>query len=76
MWVIQGDMLVSLPDGAPLPPRSIQVEPPPAFFADPRGFAIQDGALVPIERREREPVLKLTQSDIARIKAAIDAGIL
>lgn len=76
MWVIQGDMLVSLPDGASLPPRSTPVEPPAAFFADPRGFAVEDGALVAVERPGREPVLKLTQSDIAKIKAAIEAGII
>jgi hypothetical protein len=76
MWVIQGDILVSLPDGAPVPAGSTQAALPPGFHENPHGFTVQDGAVVPFERPIREPLLQLTQSEIARIKAAIEAGLL
>lgn len=76
MWVIQGEIMISLPDGAPLPPGSTPVDLPAGFESDPRGFVIQDGKLLPFERPQRKPKLKLSQKDIARIKAAIKAGIL
>jgi hypothetical protein len=80
MWIIQGDVLVRLPDGAPLPPGSIRVEPPAAFHDDPRGYGVKDGKLVEIKRPERAARAKrgaeeqLTPDEIARIRAAIKAG--
>lgn len=85
MWVIQGDVMVSLPDGAPLPPGSQPVEPPAKFLVDPRGYAVRDGKLVEVKRPERKAAaaapkhdsdLQLTRAEIAKIRAAIKAGKL
>jgi hypothetical protein len=82
MWVIQGDVLVSLPDGAPVPPGSKRIEPPAAFHNDPRGYGVKDGKLVEIKRPERNAAARskrgteaqLTPAEITKIRAAIKAG--
>lgn len=79
MWVIQGEVMVSLPDGSPLPPGAIPVEPPAEFADDPRRFAVRDGKLVaaePAKAVQKKPKLELTQAEIAKLKAAIKAGKL
>jgi hypothetical protein len=84
MWVIQRDVLVSLPDGAPVPPGSRRIEPPAGFFADPRGYAVQDGQLVEVAlpqrkakaRPKRDAEVQLTASEVAKVRAAIKAGRL
>jgi hypothetical protein len=82
MWVIQGDVLVSLPDGAPLPPGSKRIEPPAGFYDDPRGYGVKDGELVEIKRPERKADARskrgaeaqLSPAEIAKFRAAIKAG--
>ena len=82
MWVIQGDVLVSLPDGAPIPPGSKRVAPPAGFHEDPRGYGVKDGKLVEIKRPERKAAARskrgdegqLSLNEIAKIRAAIKAG--
>lgn len=84
MWVIQGELLLRLPDGAPLPPGSKPVEPPEGFHKDPRGYGVKDGKLVEVKRPERKAEAKskrandmqLTPAEIAKIRAAIKAGKL
>jgi hypothetical protein len=82
MWVIQGDVLVSLPDGAPLPPGSKRIVPPDAFNADPRGYQLKDGKLVEVKRPAPKAAGKskaggaaqFTAAEVAKIRAAIKAG--
>lgn len=82
MWVIQGDVLVRLPDGAPLPPRSKRIEPPEGFHVDPRGYAVQDGKIVEVKRPAPTAAAKskaggaaqFTAAEVAKIRAAIKAG--
>jgi hypothetical protein len=82
MWVIQGDVLVSLPDGAPVPPGSKRIEPPAGFHDDPRGYGVKNGELVEMKRPERKAAARskrgdaaqLTPDEIAKIRAAIKAG--
>jgi hypothetical protein len=76
MWVIQGELLVRLPEGSAVPPGSIEVDPPEAFHADPRSFVVRDGKLERIKRSKRNPRLTLSQEEIGRIKKAIEAGVI
>jgi hypothetical protein len=68
--------MISLPDGAPVPPGSIPFDPPAGFEENRRGFAVVNGRIEPVAEPKRKPLLQLTQKEIARIKAAIKAGKL
>lgn len=76
MWVIQGELLIRLPDGSPLPPGSIEVEPPPEFESDPGNFVVRDGKLEKVQHKKTKSRLVLTQDEIGRIKKAIAKGVI
>jgi hypothetical protein len=75
MWIIQRDTLMSIPDDAPLPPESLEVQLPKDFLDSPEGYVVKDGKLIKSKRKPTRPK-GLTAEDIAKIKAAIKAGTL
>ena len=74
MWIIQNDLIMRIPDDAPLPPNSVKFRPSAEFLKDPASFAIKAGKLAKIEHKPRGKTDRLTADDVARIKAAIKAG--
>jgi hypothetical protein len=80
MWIIQGDVLLSLPDGAPIPPGSTKVEPPADFRDDPRRYVIEAGKFIlnrkarNAARPNRRAETQLTAEEVAKVRAAIKAG--
>lgn len=78
MWVIQNESLFSLPDDAPMPPNAKPVDLPEDFHADPQAFTIEGDKIVrarPTAYKSEEPLV-LTRAELARIKAAIRAGVI
>ena len=41
MWVIHQDILLSMPDAAPLPPNGKRVDLPDDFLANPRAYKVE-----------------------------------
>ncbi|WP_157217418.1 hypothetical protein [Flavisphingomonas formosensis] len=76
MWLISDDLLFSVPDDAPTPPRAKRVELPEGFHDDPGRWQVQNGAIVEVKRKKRAESAGLTAADIKAIKAAIAAGKL
>ena len=74
MWIIQNDLIIRLPDNAPLPPDSVKFKPSAEFLKDPGSFAVKAGKLAKVEPKPRRTTDHLTIDDVARIKAAIKAG--
>ena len=81
MWIIQGNHLMSISDGARLPPGSTRVELPADFFRDPRRYKVEGGQLVMRSESELQSIKarstpKLTPDDIRRIKQAIERNVI
>jgi hypothetical protein len=81
MWLIRDKALMQLPDGAAVPAGFKRVEPPDDFEANPTSYRIHKSRIVPLSEKEREAQqrtrrLVLTQEEIARIKRAIERGII
>jgi hypothetical protein len=81
MWLIRDKALMRLPDGAAIPSGFKQVDPPDDFEANPTNYRIHNSRIVPLSKKEREAArqstrLSLTQEEIAKIKAAIEKGII
>jgi hypothetical protein len=76
MWVIQNDTLLSLPDDAPLPPSSLKVELPGDFKQSPSSYRIEKSAFIRVPAPESPRAPRLTAEDIAKIKKAIERGVI
>jgi hypothetical protein len=81
MWIIQGNHLMSIGDGARLPPASVRVELPADFLDDPRRYKVEYGKLVmrsdsEMQRIKARSDLKLTTDDIRRVKQAIERNVI
>jgi hypothetical protein len=82
MWVIQGEVLIRLPDDAPVPPDSVKVEVPGDFRERPEAYRLGRRGVVrrsePELRRERERAAqrKLTEDEVTLLKQAIADGRL
>ena len=74
MWVINDDLLYSVPDDAPVPRGAKATDLPEGFLADPGGWTIRNGAFVKTKPAKSAVPAGLTADDIARIKAAIADG--
>jgi hypothetical protein len=78
-WVIHDGLVMQLRDGERAPQGSTPLEVPDDFLTDPERYVVLGDRLV--ERTDPEveaaapPVpLKLTQDEIAKLKAAIEEG--
>ena len=79
MWVIHQDILLSMPDAAPLPPNSTRVDVPNDFLANPRAYKVEGGAIVkraPTEMKTSKPNAMLTADEVLRVRAAIEKGVI
>ncbi|SIT58628.1 hypothetical protein BQ8794_50730 [Mesorhizobium prunaredense] len=81
MWLIRDKALMRLPDGASIPAGFKEVEPPEDFEANPTNYRIHKSKIVPLSKKEKEAArqstrLFLTQEEIAKIKLAIEKGII
>jgi hypothetical protein len=79
MWVIHQDILLSMPDAAPLPPNGKRVDLPDDFLANPRAYKIEGGAIVkrvPTEMKTSKPKPILTADEVLRVRAAIEKGVI
>jgi hypothetical protein len=74
MWVIQNKKLLHLPDDVPLPPGSLRVNPPDEFLLRPEEYTVTEKAVLKRseadlrKRQSQQPVLKLSQEEIAILK--------
>ena len=73
MWVINDDLLYSVPDDAPVPRGAKATDLPEGFLENPGTWTLQNGAFVKV-KPARPPPAGLTADDITRIKAAIKDG--
>ena len=79
MWVIHEDILLSMPDTAPLPPNGKRVDLPDDFLANPRVYKIEGGAIVkraPADVKASKPKPILTADEVLRVRAAIEKGVI
>ena len=79
MWVIHGDILLSMPDTAPLPPNGKRVDLPDDFRANPRAYKIEGGAIVKrttADMKPAQPKPILTADEVDRVRAAIAKGVI
>ena len=77
MWVIHQDILLSMPDAAPLPPNGKRVDLPDDFLANPRAYKVEGGAIVkraPTDIKKPKPTL--TADEVLRVRAAIEKGVI
>lgn len=68
MWVMQNDVLLKLPDDAPLPPKSRVVEVPEDFQSRSARFRIENGELKRMPASLRVPDDKLTTDEVRQLK--------
>ena len=74
MWIVQKDMVLQIPDDAPLPPDSRVIDVPADFARDGGAFTFRNGAFT---RRATPPTPpKLTPEEVEILKAAIASGRL
>ena len=79
MWVIHEDILLSMPDTAPLPPNGKRVDLPDDFLVNPRAYKIEGGAIVrrtPADVKISKPKPILTADEVLRVRAAIEKGVI
>ena len=79
MWVIHQDILLSMPDTAPLPPNGKRVDLPDDFLVNPRAYKIEGGAIVrrtPADNKPSKPKPILTAEEVQRVRAAIEKGVI
>jgi len=79
MWVIHEDILLSIPDTAPLPPNGKRVDLPGDFLTNPRAYKIEGGAIVkrtPTDVKASKPKPILTADEVLRVRAAIEKGVI
>ena len=81
MWLIQENTLLQMPEGAMIPPGFKRIKPPLDFEANPVNYRISDGRISALSKKElaarqQSSRLSLTQEEIARIKSAIEKGII
>ena len=79
MWVIHENILLSMPDAAPLPPNGKQVDLPDDFLANPHAYKVEGGAIVkraPTEMKTSKPNAMLTADEVLRVRAAIEKGAI
>ena len=77
MWVIHEDILLSMPDTAPLPPNGKRVDLPDDFLANPRTYKIEGGAIVKRAPTDiKKPTPSLTADEVLRVRAAIEKGAI
>ena len=79
MWVIHENILLSMPDAAPLPPNGKQVDLPDDFLANPHAYKVEGGAIVkraPTDIKKPKPTPSLTADEVLRVRAAIEKGVI
>jgi hypothetical protein len=74
MWIIQNGTLIGIPDDVPMPPGSVEVEPPEGFWEAPEAYRIEGETIVKRPAPKGKPSPALTPEDIARLKKALDQG--
>jgi len=68
MWVMQKDVLLRLPDDAPMPPESRKVSVPEDLQRNVSRLRVESGEVVTVDRPLRTAEERLTREDVVALK--------
>ena len=68
MWVIQKDVLLRLPDDAPIPPDSRTVSVPADLKRNVSRLRVENGEVITVDRPQRTVEERLTREDVVALK--------